>query len=75
MARPQPARRVRPRHKGGVKLLPQFLQEAGYATGIFGKWHLGYKSPDLPNDRGFDEFVGFLGGAHPYQGRPQRPHS
>jgi arylsulfatase A-like enzyme len=50
----------------GVKLLPQFLQEAGYATGIFGKWHLGYKSPDVPNERGFDEFVGFLGGAHPY---------
>ena len=51
----------------GVKLLPQYLKEAGYATGIFGKWHLGYKSPDVPNERGFDEFLGFLGGAHPYQ--------
>ncbi len=51
----------------GVKLLPQFLKEAGYATGIFGKWHLGYESPDLPNERSFDEFVGFLGGAHPYK--------
>jgi arylsulfatase A-like enzyme len=51
----------------GVKLLPQYLKEAGYATGIFGKWHLGYKSPDVPNERGFDEFVGFLSGAHPYQ--------
>src|SRR5436190_5485705 len=50
-----------------VKLLPQYLKEAGYATGIFGKWHLGYKSPDVPNERGFDEFVGFLGGAHPYK--------
>jgi arylsulfatase A-like enzyme len=57
----------------GVKLLPQYLQEAGYATGIFGKWHLGYESPDLPNERGFDEFVGFLGGAHPYRaGRNSR---
>jgi arylsulfatase A-like enzyme len=55
--------------KSGIKLLPQYLKEAGYATGIFGKWHLGYESPDLPNDRGFDEFVGFLGGAHPYQAR------
>ena len=55
--------------KKGVKLLPQYLQDAGYATGIFGKWHLGYASPDLPNERGFDEFVGFLGGAHPYQAR------
>jgi arylsulfatase A-like enzyme len=50
-----------------VKLLPEYLAAAGYATGIFGKWHLGYESPNLPNDRGFDEFLGFLGGAHPYQ--------
>src|SRR5262245_12398983 len=56
--------------KTDVKLLPQYLQAAGYATGIFGKWHLGYRSPDLPNERGFDEFVGLLGGAHPYQPRP-----
>ena len=57
----------------GVKLLPQYLKEAGYATGIFGKWHLGYESPDLPNERAFDEFVGFLGGAHPYKaGRNSR---
>jgi arylsulfatase A-like enzyme len=57
----------------GVKLLPQYLKEAGYATGIFGKWHLGYQSPDLPNERGFDEFVGFLSGAHPYKaGRNSR---
>ena len=56
-----------------VKLLPQYLKEAGYATGIFGKWHLGYKSPDVPNEHGFDEFVGFLGGAHPYKaGRNSR---
>lgn len=53
-----------------VRLLPQFLKAAGYATGIFGKWHLGYESPNLPNDRGFDEFIGFLGGAHPYHARP-----
>jgi arylsulfatase A-like enzyme len=52
-----------------VILLPQFLKQAGYATGMFGKWHLGYDSPNRPNDRGFDQFVGFLGGAHPYQGR------
>lgn len=57
----------------GIKLLPQFLHEAGYATGIFGKWHLGYKSPDVPNERGFDEFVGFLGGAHPYQANRGAP--
>jgi len=49
-----------------LRLLPQYLKKAGYTTGMFGKWHLGYQSPNTPNDRGFDEFVGFLGGAHPY---------
>ena len=52
--------------RNDVTILPQFLKKAGYRTGIFGKWHLGYQTPDLPNDRGFDEFYGFLGGAHPY---------
>jgi arylsulfatase A-like enzyme len=49
------------------KLFPQYLKPAGYATGQFGKWHLG---PDLawsPALRGFDEVFGFLGrGAHDY---------
>ena len=53
-----------------VTILPQFLKRAGYRTGIFGKWHLGYERPDRPNNRGFDEFYGFLGGAHPYTPTP-----
>jgi arylsulfatase A-like enzyme len=28
---------------------------------MVGKWHLGYESPNIPNDRGFDRFHGFLG--------------
>lgn len=35
--------------------LPQVLQEAGYATGIFGKWHLGDEDEYQPNARGFTE--------------------
>ena len=54
------------RIKEDVLILPQLLKKAGYRTGIFGKWHLGYQSPNTPNDRGFDEFYGFLGGAHSY---------
>jgi arylsulfatase A-like enzyme len=46
--------------------LPQRLKGAGYATGMVGKWHLGYKPPFHPQARGFDEFFGFLGGAHSY---------
>lgn len=49
-----------------LKLLPQILKEAGYATGMFGKWHLGGASPNLPNDRGFDRFFGFLSGSSKY---------
>lgn len=41
--------------------LPQLLKTAGYHTALVGKWHLGLESPDLPNDRGFDHFHGFLG--------------
>ena len=36
-------------------------EEAGYHTAIVGKWHLGLESPNLPNERGFDLFHGFLG--------------
>lgn len=50
-----------------VRMLPEFLKQAGYATGLFGKWHLGYDADNVPNTRGFDEFVGFPGGAHPYR--------
>ena len=46
--------------------LPQQLKTAGYATGMFGKWHLGHGKGMLPHERGFDEFFGFAGGAHGY---------
>jgi len=46
--------------------LAERLKPAGYMCGIVGKWHLGYKRPYHPVDRGFDEFFGFLAGAHSY---------
>lgn len=49
------------------RLFPEYLKEAGYATGMFGKWHLGYKDGSRPLDRGFGEFLGFLGGSHSYR--------
>jgi arylsulfatase A-like enzyme len=42
------------------------LKAAGYATGLVGKWHLGELARFQPPKRGFDEFFGFLGGAHTY---------
>lgn len=38
------------------------LKSAGYATGIFGKWHNGSQYPYHPNARGFDDFYGFCSG-------------
>ena len=46
--------------------LQQLLQQAGYATGLVGKWHLGHAEPFQPPSRNFDEFFGFWGGAHSY---------
>ncbi len=58
----------------GITLLPEHLQRSGYATGIFGKWHLGHHPANTPNARGFDTFYGFLGGAHSYNLGPGDPH-
>lgn len=41
-------------------LLPARLKSAGYHTALVGKWNLGLASPNLPNDRGFDHFHGWL---------------
>jgi arylsulfatase len=43
--------------------LPQLLRSAGYATGIFGKWHLGDEDAYQPRKRGFDRtFIHGAGG-------------
>jgi arylsulfatase A-like enzyme len=42
--------------------LPQLLKNNGYATGLVGKWHLGYKPEFSPNTHGFDYFFGFKSG-------------
>lgn len=42
------------------------LSHAGYATGMFGKWHLGTQPQFHPQARGFDEFYGFLSGEHSF---------
>ena len=34
------------------------LRERGYATGCFGKWHLGHRPGLMPTDQGFDTFAG-----------------
>jgi arylsulfatase A-like enzyme len=46
--------------------LPALLKTNGFATGLVGKWHLGSRREFSPRAHGFDEFFGFLGGAHDY---------
>lgn len=50
----------------GEKTIADRFRAAGYKTGLVGKWHLGNLPEFHPQQRGFDEFYGFLGGAHPY---------
>lgn len=55
------------------KTLADHLHDAGYATGLIGKWHLGGTAKYHPYRRGFDEFFGFLHEGHyfvppPYPG-------
>jgi len=46
----------------------ELLRERGYATGAFGKWHLGHHQPHHhPNAQGFDRYIGLL---HNYRATP-----
>lgn len=46
----------------GAVTVAQRLRAAGYATGLVGKWHLGYSDAASPTRKGFDTFFGFRGG-------------
>lgn len=44
------------------KTMPEIFKDAGYKTGMFGKWHLGYNKEYNPTNHGFDEFYGYISG-------------
>ena len=55
-------------------LIPQILKSAGYRTGCFGKWNIGFAKGSRPTERGFDEFLGHASGnidyyRHVYNGK------
>lgn len=50
----------------GERTIADVLGEAGYATGLVGKWHQGNTEGFHPTERGFNEFFGFLPGARAY---------
>ena len=51
---------------GGGTTIASALADAGYATGLIGKWHVGYDPERQPLQQGFDYFFGLLGGNHHY---------
>lgn len=54
----------------GEKTIADILVDAGYVTGMFGKWHLGGTAKYNPIRRGFDEFFGFLHEGHYFVPQP-----
>lgn len=65
--------------RGGAKMhgdevtIAERLRKAGYATGIFGKWHLGDTYPMRPEDQGFDETLWHRSGG--IDQTPDKPNS
>jgi arylsulfatase A-like enzyme len=53
----------------------EVLRGAGYATGIFGKWHLGDDAERQPNAQGFDEALSFPGAAMRQYFNPELLHN
>ncbi|GAA4973903.1 sulfatase-like hydrolase/transferase [Algibacter aquimarinus] len=49
-----------------VVTIADVFKSNGYITYALGKWHLGEEASDHPNQRGFDEFYGFLAGSRSY---------
>ncbi len=49
-----------------ISTLPSLLREAGYATALVGKWHLGYPPTFGPFKSGYDEFFGIMAGGVDY---------
>ncbi|MDQ8180298.1 sulfatase-like hydrolase/transferase [Pelagicoccus sp. SDUM812005] len=59
------------------KTMGDYMQDLGYRTAIFGKWHMGVADRYHPLKRGFDEFYGFRGGARdfwPYKNTKRIAH-
>jgi arylsulfatase A-like enzyme len=50
----------------GEITLADAMKQAGYVTGMVGKWHLGHSEEFHPINRGFDEFFGLLGASTNY---------
>ncbi len=57
----------------GEVTLAELCKSRGYATAIFGKWHLGHRPEFLPTRHGFDEFYGIPYSNDMWPGHPESP--
>lgn len=57
----------------GVVTVAESLKSAGYATGMFGKWHLGEDKGHHPSDQGFDEAIVSDGSHFKFRTNPKVP--
>ncbi|CCA91124.1 MULTISPECIES: sulfatase [unclassified Novosphingobium] len=57
----------------GLTFFPKYLQQVGYDTAFFGKWHMG-ASTDAPRP-GFDKWVSFMGQGNYWPAKQAGPHS
>ncbi|WP_044200282.1 sulfatase family protein [Dyadobacter tibetensis] len=55
--------------------IAELVKQRGYATGIFGKWHLGSKKAFLPLQQGFDEYYGVPYSHDMWPGHPNQVHA
>ena len=53
--------------------MAEMLKKKGYATAIYGKWHLGFQPQFLPTRHGFDEFYGIPYSNDMWPYHPERP--
>ncbi len=68
---------IGPRARHGISAdettLPEVLKGRGYATAIYGKWHLGHRPPFLPTRHGFDDYYGLPYSNDMWPFHPERP--
>jgi len=65
-----------PRQRGldpAFATIAEILQQVGYKTGFFGKWHVGDQPDTRPPARGFDESAGIMYSNDMWAGHPERP--
>jgi len=68
---------IGPRARHGISAdettLAEVLKGRGYATAIYGKWHLGHHPPFLPTRHGFDDYYGLPYSNDMWPFHPERP--